>query len=69
MFSFAQNLAGGALGGQDDFEAARDEGGDAYEEKAAQAVPAAVRMISGCNDSQTSADVHDVAQFGLPADA
>lgn len=24
------------------------------------------RMFSGCEDVQTSADVHDVAKFGLP---
>lgn len=24
------------------------------------------RMFSGCMDSQTSADVHDVSKFGLP---
>lgn len=24
------------------------------------------RMFSGCEDAQTSADVHDVAKFGLP---
>lgn len=24
------------------------------------------RMFSGCEDEQTSADVHDVAKFGLP---
>lgn len=23
-------------------------------------------MFSGCEDTQTSADVHDVAKFGLP---
>lgn len=29
-------------------------------------IKADVRMFSGCEDSQTSADVHDVAKFGLP---
>eukprot|EP00922_Rhytidocystis_sp_ex-Travisia-forbesii_P034755 GHVS01051603.1.p1 GENE.GHVS01051603.1~~GHVS01051603.1.p1 ORF type:complete len:396 (-),score=84.99 GHVS01051603.1:256-1443(-) len=28
-----------------------------------------VVMLSGCNDLQTSADVHDVASFSLPADS
>jgi hypothetical protein len=35
-------------------------------EKAEQAIPATVRMISGCQDSQTSADVSNVANFKLP---
>jgi hypothetical protein len=35
-------------------------------EKAKQAIPAEVRMISGCRDSQTSADVSNVASFQLP---
>lgn len=30
------------------------------------AIPAVVRMISGCRDSQTSADVSNVASFSLP---
>lgn len=29
-------------------------------------IPADVRMISGCHDSQTSADVSNVSQFSLP---
>ena len=29
-------------------------------------IPAEVRMISGCRDSQTSADVSNVANFSLP---
>jgi len=36
------------------------------DEQAAQAIPAEVRMISGCRDSQTSADVSNVASFQLP---
>jgi hypothetical protein len=38
-----------------------------FASKAIDAVPGDVKMISGCKDSQTSADVHDVSQFGLPA--
>jgi len=38
----------------------------AYASRAAQAVAGDVRMFSGCADSQTSADVHDVSSFGLP---
>mmetsp|Transcript_37862 Transcript_37862/g.77230 ORF Transcript_37862/g.77230 Transcript_37862/m.77230 type:complete len:339 (-) Transcript_37862:251-1267(-) len=33
---------------------------------AQSAIPAEVRMISGCQDSQTSADVSNVASFQLP---
>lgn len=40
-----------------------------FEEKATQAIPGDVRMISGCADEQTSADVSNVASFGLPPDA
>lgn len=40
-----------------------------FEEQAATAVPALVRMFSGCMDAQTSADVFDVASFKLPADS
>lgn len=36
------------------------------DEKIEQAIPAEVRMISGCRDSQTSADVGDVTTFKLP---
>jgi len=36
------------------------------EEQAAQAIPAEVRMISGCRDEQTSADVSNVNSFQLP---
>lgn len=31
-----------------------------------QYIPADVRLISGCRDEQTSADVSDVASFQLP---
>ncbi len=31
--------------------------------KAAKLIPAEVRMISGCKDSQTSADVSNVARY------
>lgn len=37
-----------------------------FSQKAEQAIPAEVRMISGCEDKQTSADVSNVASFGLP---
>jgi len=35
-------------------------------EQAEKYIPANVRMISGCKDSQTSADVSNVASFSLP---
>eukprot|EP01012_Entosiphon_sulcatum_P068324 TRINITY_DN9845_c0_g2_i1.p1 TRINITY_DN9845_c0_g2~~TRINITY_DN9845_c0_g2_i1.p1 ORF type:complete len:346 (+),score=46.71 TRINITY_DN9845_c0_g2_i1:467-1504(+) len=38
-----------------------------FAQQSAAAVPSDVRMISGCMDSQTSADVSNVASFGLPA--
>jgi len=37
-----------------------------FEGKAKELIPAQVRMISGCQDSQTSADVSNVATFQLP---
>lgn len=37
-----------------------------FAEDAEQMCPADVRMISGCEDCQTSADVYDVATFCLP---
>jgi len=37
-----------------------------FEGQAQQLIPANVRMISGCQDSQTSADVANVSQFQLP---
>jgi len=35
-------------------------------EQAEKYIPAEVRMISGCHDTQTSADVSNVANFSLP---
>ena len=35
-------------------------------EQAEKLIPATVRMISGCRDEQTSADVSNVANFQLP---
>eukprot|EP00755_Sulcionema_specki_P005068 Sspe_Gene.31724::Locus_15618_Transcript_1_1_Confidence_1.000_Length_1298::g.31724::m.31724 len=49
--------------------ALRDGSEEEYENNAAAAVPADVYMISGCQDKQTSADVSNVASFGLPPDA
>eukprot|EP00903_Cladosiphon_okamuranus_P020246 g18581.t1 len=37
-----------------------------FDEEVAGAIKADVRMFSGCRDAQTSADVHDVAKFGVP---
>jgi hypothetical protein len=37
-----------------------------FEEKSKKAIPAEVCMISGCADSQTSADVSNVGKFRLP---
>ena len=37
-----------------------------FEGEAAELIPANVRMISGCQDSQTSADVSNVSAFSLP---
>jgi len=34
--------------------------------RAIESIPADVRMISGCEDRQTSADVSNVSSFGLP---
>ncbi|CAN0229943.1 unnamed protein product [Pylaiella littoralis] len=42
------------------------EDAEAYAKKVAETIKADVRMFSGCMDSQTSADVHDVSKFGLP---
>uniref|UniRef100_A0A6T1ZE55 Peptidase C14 caspase domain-containing protein n=1 Tax=Eutreptiella gymnastica TaxID=73025 RepID=A0A6T1ZE55_9EUGL len=55
----------GAGGKGNEFE----EDQDGFAEKSAQAIPGDVRMISGCKDAQTSADVSNVQQFGLPEDA
>ena len=37
-----------------------------FDAQAEEAIPAEVRMISGCHDTQTSADVGNVATFQLP---
>jgi hypothetical protein len=37
-----------------------------YDRQAEEAIPAEWRMISGCHDSQTSADVSNVGKFQLP---
>lgn len=37
-----------------------------FSERAEKAIPAEVRMISGCEDKQTSADVSNVYSFQLP---
>ena len=37
-----------------------------FEGEAAALIPADVRMISGCQDAQTSADVANVSAFQLP---
>eukprot|EP00754_Rhynchopus_humris_P050984 Rhum_TRINITY_DN9265_c0_g1::Rhum_TRINITY_DN9265_c0_g1_i1::g.32597::m.32597 len=46
-----------ALGGMSEGE---------YEDRACETIPGDVFMFSGCMDSQTSADVSNVASFGLP---
>lgn len=37
-----------------------------FDSKAEQAIPSEIHMISGCHDSQTSADVSNVGNFKLP---
>jgi len=37
-----------------------------FDQKAEEAIPSEVHMISGCHDSQTSADVSNVGNFQLP---
>jgi len=37
-----------------------------FDNQAEQAIPAEIHMISGCHDSQTSADVSNVGSFQLP---
>ena len=39
-----------------------------FASNAEQAVPAIVRMLSGCDDHQTSADVGNVSSFKIPSD-
>ena len=57
-----------AEGEEDQVE--RDEGAPAsdpeFDAAAEEAIPADVRMIFGCHDTQTSADVSNVATFQLP---
>lgn len=38
----------------------------AFDDQAAQAIQSEIHMISGCHDSQTSADVSNVGNFSLP---
>eukprot|EP00928_Gymnodinium_smaydae_P098806 TRINITY_DN9267_c0_g1_i6.p1 TRINITY_DN9267_c0_g1~~TRINITY_DN9267_c0_g1_i6.p1 ORF type:complete len:340 (-),score=59.73 TRINITY_DN9267_c0_g1_i6:153-1172(-) len=42
---------------------------DQFAQKAEELFPAVVTMISGCKDSQTSADVGDTSSFGLSSSA
>eukprot|EP00928_Gymnodinium_smaydae_P098805 TRINITY_DN9267_c0_g1_i5.p1 TRINITY_DN9267_c0_g1~~TRINITY_DN9267_c0_g1_i5.p1 ORF type:complete len:350 (-),score=48.20 TRINITY_DN9267_c0_g1_i5:272-1321(-) len=42
---------------------------DQFAQKAEELFPAVVTMISGCKDSQTSADVGDTSSFGLSCSA
>lgn len=42
---------------------------DVYAREVAAVMPAVVISVSGCMDSQTSADVSNTASFGLPSDA
>jgi hypothetical protein len=37
-----------------------------FDSKAEEAIPSEITMISGCHDSQTSADVSNVGNFKLP---
>eukprot|EP01063_Lacrimia_lanifica_P004662 TRINITY_DN1265_c0_g3_i1.p2 TRINITY_DN1265_c0_g3~~TRINITY_DN1265_c0_g3_i1.p2 ORF type:complete len:353 (+),score=140.72 TRINITY_DN1265_c0_g3_i1:62-1120(+) len=60
--AFRGDDGGGHSGGGGGYDA------DEYETRAASAI-ADVYMFSGCQDSQTSADVSNVASFGLPSDA
>eukprot|EP01060_Flectonema_neradi_P039568 TRINITY_DN875_c0_g2_i1.p1 TRINITY_DN875_c0_g2~~TRINITY_DN875_c0_g2_i1.p1 ORF type:complete len:356 (+),score=74.18 TRINITY_DN875_c0_g2_i1:51-1118(+) len=46
-----------------------DMGAEEYGEKTTEAVPGDIFMFSGCQDSQTSADVSNVSSFGLPPDS
>lgn len=38
-----------------------------FDTKAREQIPATIRMISGCKDSQTAADVTDLGSFSLPS--
>jgi len=42
---------------------------EAFAARASEVMPATIIMFSGCQDCQTSADVSNTANFGLPADA
>lgn len=37
-----------------------------FDQRAEEAIPAEIHMISGCHDSQTSADISNVNEFSLP---
>jgi len=63
--------SGGNDSGSGGTSTARDsvptkDGDLSFDEQAEQAIPADVRMISGCHDVQTSADVSNVDSFNLP---
>ncbi|CAM9441282.1 unnamed protein product [Ectocarpus fasciculatus] len=45
---------------------AEDMSDDDFDTEIADGIKADVRMFSGCQDKQTSADVHDVTKFGVP---
>jgi len=71
FFSFVDQF-GGDEGFGDNFTGSHfiDNGAeDDWDEKATSCIPATVRMISGCQDSQTSADVSNIQSFGLPEDS
>ncbi|CAM9111431.1 unnamed protein product [Ectocarpus sp. 4 AP-2014] len=45
---------------------AEDMSDDDFDTEIADGIKADIRMFSGCQDKQTSADVHDVTKFGVP---
>jgi len=47
----------------DNYDGDDIDGGDVTDKRM---IPAEIRMISGCHDSQTSADVFDIGNFQLP---
>ncbi|CAM9599946.1 unnamed protein product [Ectocarpus sp. 6 AP-2014] len=57
---------GGGKGGKKRGHRAKDIPDEEFDAEIAGGIRADVRMFSGCEDVQTSADVHDVAKFGLP---
>eukprot|EP00903_Cladosiphon_okamuranus_P007076 g6876.t1 len=59
-------MSGGKTPAGASSETRAPEDAEAYAKKVAETIKADVRMFSGCMDSQTSADVHDVSKFGLP---